>query len=354
MKKSICNILLGSTIALFITSNAFGAGWIKDDTGWWYSTNDSNTEWLSHGWHWVDGNNDGIAECYWFNENGYIAENFISMDGFTCNEDGAWHVNGVVQTKQIDIRKEASNESSNNTGAGIGWRQDANGKWYSTNEEGTEWLTSWQWIDDDNDGTAECYYFNAKGYMLANTGQNGEQLNENGQWVRNGVIQTKDVSGKEPEKDLSYLNTAVDSSKNSYNEYGVSNIALDMMKSTRAENDAKYEVDYAEEVTSVVSYVYYKNGFCVLYAEPSSGTYKRVAVTNGDYSKLFKYYDKTIDSPKEAENYLLKKGLWTYGWGDNGKVASDNIACFIGVGSETVMWQGFRNNGNKPSSLHLR
>ena len=54
------------TAALTISSviPAFAAGWQKNNTGWWYGTNADNSAWYANGWQWVDGNGDGVSECY--------------------------------------------------------------------------------------------------------------------------------------------------------------------------------------------------------------------------------------------------------------------------------------------------
>ena len=49
-------------------------------------------------WQWNDGNGDGVSESYYFNENGYMLANTVTPDNYTVNADGAWTVNGVVQT----------------------------------------------------------------------------------------------------------------------------------------------------------------------------------------------------------------------------------------------------------------
>ena len=57
-------------------------------------------------------------------------------------------------------------------------------------------VTGWQWIRHA-DGTYHCYYFNptsngSKGAaQLGGTTPDGYQLNGNGEWVVNGVVQTK-------------------------------------------------------------------------------------------------------------------------------------------------------------------
>ena len=78
--------------------------------------------------------------------------------------------------------------------AGV-WKQDNVGWWYD-NGNGIYPSNSWQWIDGDNNGTAECYYFDRTGYMLANTTTpDGYQVNGSGAWVQNGTVQTRNVRG---------------------------------------------------------------------------------------------------------------------------------------------------------------
>lgn len=73
-------------------------GWQKNETGWWYGTNFTGTTWYHNGWQWIDGNKDGISECYYFTPNGYIVTNGKTPDGYDVNADGQWTINGVVQT----------------------------------------------------------------------------------------------------------------------------------------------------------------------------------------------------------------------------------------------------------------
>lgn len=75
------------------------SGWQKNDIGWWFATNPVGTTWYESCWQWIDGNKDGIAECYYFDANGYAMLNTTTPDGYQVNGDGAWIVNGVVQTK---------------------------------------------------------------------------------------------------------------------------------------------------------------------------------------------------------------------------------------------------------------
>lgn len=91
---------------------AFAAGWQKNNTGWWYGTNADNSTWHANGWQWVDGNGDGVAECYYFDGNGYIATNGTTPDGYQVNADGQWMQNGVVQTKSTTTTANTSRPSS--------------------------------------------------------------------------------------------------------------------------------------------------------------------------------------------------------------------------------------------------
>lgn len=76
-------------------------GWHQDNNGRWYATNPIASTWYNDGWHWVDGNGDGIAECYYFKSDGYVLTDAVTPDGYTVNSDGAWVVNGNVQLKQL-------------------------------------------------------------------------------------------------------------------------------------------------------------------------------------------------------------------------------------------------------------
>lgn len=106
-------LMAGFTILSSIP--AFAGQWKQDSTGWWYGTNENNTTWYNSGWQWVDGNNDGIAESYYFNSNGYIAVN-ATVDGYTVNNDGAWTVNGIVQTKQVTADNTTTQTSQPSSG----------------------------------------------------------------------------------------------------------------------------------------------------------------------------------------------------------------------------------------------
>lgn len=124
MKKKTAFIGLVTGLCVLSSIPAFASGWQKDTVGWWYGTNENNTTWYNSGWQWVDGNNDGIAESYYFNSNGYIAVN-TTVDGYTVNNDGAWTVNGIVQTKQVTADN-TTTQTPQSGGAGSTNQQTSN------------------------------------------------------------------------------------------------------------------------------------------------------------------------------------------------------------------------------------
>ena len=100
-KGKILTTVAAVSVAAMMTVDVYAAGWQHNMTGWWYGTNETNTTWHANCWQWIDGNNDGITECYYFDQNGYMLASTTTPDGFTVNADGAWTVNSVVQTKNV-------------------------------------------------------------------------------------------------------------------------------------------------------------------------------------------------------------------------------------------------------------
>ena len=108
IKRKILTTVAAVSVAAMMTVGVFAVGWQHNMTGWWYGTNETNTTWHANCWQWIDGNNDGIAECYYFDQNGYMLASTTTPDGFTVNADGAWTVNGVVQTKIVGTQNTVS------------------------------------------------------------------------------------------------------------------------------------------------------------------------------------------------------------------------------------------------------
>lgn len=108
--------LAGLTTGLLSLSVAFpamagswknGAG--DNATRWWYDNGDNT--WAANGWRWIDGNQDGVSECYYFDAEGWLLTSTTTPDGYTVNADGAWTVNGIAQIRQTAASNESDNES---------------------------------------------------------------------------------------------------------------------------------------------------------------------------------------------------------------------------------------------------
>ena len=108
--------LAGLTTGLLSLSAAFPAmaGSWKNGAGdnaarWWYDNGDNT--WAANGWRWIDGNQDGVSECYYFDAEGWLLTSTTTPDGYNVNADGAWTVNGIVQSRQTAASDEFDNES---------------------------------------------------------------------------------------------------------------------------------------------------------------------------------------------------------------------------------------------------
>ena len=85
--------------------SSYAAGWINaenEGSRWIYM--DENGQTLKNCWKWIDGNKDGIAECYCFDADGIMLANTVTPDGYTVNENGAWtDGSGAVQTRKVPL-----------------------------------------------------------------------------------------------------------------------------------------------------------------------------------------------------------------------------------------------------------
>lgn len=102
------------TSFLFLFSGTAKADWVKGEgkNAWWFDF--GNGDYFKSSWQWIDGNQDGIAECYCFDENGWMYENTTTPDGYTVNENGAWTINNIVQTKTSDLIPKNNANNMNN------------------------------------------------------------------------------------------------------------------------------------------------------------------------------------------------------------------------------------------------
>ena len=89
--------------AMMFSFTAFAGQWHQDMNGWWYENEDGS--YCKNGWFWLDGNEDGEAECYCFDNDGYALVSLYNLTskaaGYDVNMDGAWVENGEVQTQPV-------------------------------------------------------------------------------------------------------------------------------------------------------------------------------------------------------------------------------------------------------------
>ncbi len=107
-------IMIGISAVIIMAASsitAYAGQWKQDNIGYWYQDNDGS--YPVNSWRWIDGNNDGIAECYYFNNNGYLSVNTVTPDGFQVDKDGAWIINGLIQRKLVEIESNIFTDYNN-------------------------------------------------------------------------------------------------------------------------------------------------------------------------------------------------------------------------------------------------
>ena len=88
------------------------ANWQRDADNKWVYYEKSTGTFLNDGWHWLDGNKDGIAECYYFYSDGSLAVS-TTVEGYLVNEDGKWvNADGKIETKTVDTGTTSSAPSA--------------------------------------------------------------------------------------------------------------------------------------------------------------------------------------------------------------------------------------------------
>lgn len=94
---AVCTILCANSSLAFAGEWRTGAG--PNEGRWWYADEDGS--YARNGWFWLDGNRDNIAECYYFDADGWMLSETVTPDGYTVNEAGACTENGIVETRAV-------------------------------------------------------------------------------------------------------------------------------------------------------------------------------------------------------------------------------------------------------------
>lgn len=175
MKKYIlATAAVTLSLSIITAVPALAGTWLLGQDGssarWWYDNGDG-TRPVSE-WVWIDGNNDGLAECYYFDNNGWLLTNTITPDNYSVDLNGAWTTDGIVQTRSTVLTP-----SQDIANPAIGWQWDGtdwkyflygsyltsqwhkiSGKWYYFNENSVM-ATGFQEIEGDY------YYFTSSGAL---------------------------------------------------------------------------------------------------------------------------------------------------------------------------------------------
>lgn len=100
-------------MATTVMAGAWRTGTGPDEGRWWYDDEDGT--YAVSEWRWLDENQDGIAECYAFDSEGWMYADTTTPDGYQVNRDGAWTVDGVVQTRQAGTAAEGGDQAQGGT-----------------------------------------------------------------------------------------------------------------------------------------------------------------------------------------------------------------------------------------------
>lgn len=107
LKKTI---LATVAISMAMSSTVFAGTWRTgaepNQNKKWYDFD--NGSYAANGWQWIDGDNNGVAECYYFDAEGWMLANTTTPDGYQVNADGAWTENGIVQTQAAQVQAQVS------------------------------------------------------------------------------------------------------------------------------------------------------------------------------------------------------------------------------------------------------
>ena len=111
MMKRIWKLVLAiCVLTACMGSTAFAAGWTRgqgtNSSRWWYGLGNGQRYGSPESeveWQWLDGNGDGIAECYAFDKEGWMYAGTTTPDGYMVNGDGAWTVDGIAQTMSVTV-----------------------------------------------------------------------------------------------------------------------------------------------------------------------------------------------------------------------------------------------------------
>lgn len=104
MKKVLKVTAVTALLSLGLVFASYAGQWKQGagaNTGkWWYD--EENGTYATNGWRWIDGNGDGIAENYCFDQNGWLYVSTETPDKKTVDANGARTQDGKVVTMDVN------------------------------------------------------------------------------------------------------------------------------------------------------------------------------------------------------------------------------------------------------------
>ena len=85
--KKIVGMLAALGVAAAMPLTAWASAWQQTNGRWWYQMDGG--KYPVNGWMWIDGDRNGIAECYYFDQAGYLLTNTVTPDNCRVNQSGA-------------------------------------------------------------------------------------------------------------------------------------------------------------------------------------------------------------------------------------------------------------------------
>lgn len=87
-------------MSMFLNQITFAGEWKSNEKGRWYENHDGTYK--TNGWQSIDSDGDGIAELYYFDENGYLLTNTRTPAGSLVNEEGmCYDAKGKIYSRKV-------------------------------------------------------------------------------------------------------------------------------------------------------------------------------------------------------------------------------------------------------------
>ena len=106
IRKKLITSAMIVAMMMGTATTALAGQWQQNSKGWWWQ--EDNGTYPKSQWQWIDGNKDGIAECYYFDNSGYMLSNTTTPDGYVVNGDGA--MDGRRSSKDEECKHRTRND----------------------------------------------------------------------------------------------------------------------------------------------------------------------------------------------------------------------------------------------------